>query len=143
MQDHNPPSRRRHVNPSGNPPFGPDPQFPELAVEMLDMRFAKRFQTDVLHHLQQPDQPGAQFHRQGLDFGIDDGDGFDRPSHSNNIACPLYCFYAAEQNGVHQFVCKLDWDRHGRTAPSRRNDELLNLFLVNVIATPASASPTT
>ncbi|MYF86423.1 MAG: DUF2493 domain-containing protein, partial [Rhodospirillaceae bacterium] len=31
----------------------------------------------------------------------------------------------AEKNGVHQVVCKPDWDRHGRAAPFRRNDELL------------------
>ncbi len=33
----------------------------------------------------------------------------------------------AEQRGVHQVVCKPDWDRHGRAAPFRRNDDLLNL----------------
>ena len=33
----------------------------------------------------------------------------------------------ADRNGVHQIVCKPDWDRHGRAAPFRRNDELLNL----------------
>ena len=31
----------------------------------------------------------------------------------------------AERNGVHQIVCKPDWDAHGRAAPFRRNDELL------------------
>ena len=29
----------------------------------------------------------------------------------------------AERNGVHQIVCKPDWDRHGRAAPFRRNEE--------------------
>ena len=33
----------------------------------------------------------------------------------------------ADRNGVHQIVCQPDWDRHGRAAPFRRNDELLNL----------------
>ena len=56
------------------------------------MRFAKGFQTDVLYRLQQPDQPGTQLHWQGLDFSIDTGDGFDRPSHVNDIAHPLYRF---------------------------------------------------
>ena len=44
----------------------------------------------------------------------------------------------AERNGVHQVVCKLDWDRHGRAAPFRRNDELLNLLPKGVIAFPGS-----
>ena len=34
----------------------------------------------------------------------------------------------AERNGVHQIVCKPDWDAHGRAAPFRRNDELLDLL---------------
>ncbi len=44
----------------------------------------------------------------------------------------------AERNGVHQIVCKPDWDRHGRAAPFRRNDELLNLLPRGVIAFPGS-----
>ena len=44
----------------------------------------------------------------------------------------------AEKNGVHQIVCKPDWDRHGRAAPFRRNDELLNLLPKGVIAFPGS-----
>ncbi len=44
----------------------------------------------------------------------------------------------AERNGVHQVVCKPDWDRHGRAAPFRRNDELLNLLPRGVIAFPGS-----
>ena len=44
----------------------------------------------------------------------------------------------AERNGVHQVVCKPDWDRHGRAAPFRRNDELLNLMPKGVIAFPGS-----
>ena len=35
----------------------------------------------------------------------------------------------AERNGVHQIVCKPDWGRHGRAAPFRRNDDLLNLLI--------------
>ena len=44
----------------------------------------------------------------------------------------------AERNGVHQVVCKPDWDRHGRAAPFRRNDELLNLLPKGVIAFPSA-----
>ncbi len=44
----------------------------------------------------------------------------------------------AERNGVDQVVCKPDWDRHGRAAPFRRNDELLNLLPKGVIAFPGS-----
>ena len=44
----------------------------------------------------------------------------------------------ADRNGVHQIVCKPDWDRHGRAAPFRRNDELLNLLPKGVIAFPGS-----
>ena len=42
----------------------------------------------------------------------------------------------AERNGVHQIVCKPDWDRHGRAAPFRRNDELLNLLPKGIVAFP-------
>ena len=44
----------------------------------------------------------------------------------------------AEQNGVHQIVCKPDWNRHGRAAPFRRNDDLLDLLPKGVIAFPGS-----
>ena len=44
----------------------------------------------------------------------------------------------AERNGVHQVVCKPDWNRHGRAAPFRRNDELLNLLPKGVIAFPGN-----
>ena len=44
----------------------------------------------------------------------------------------------AERNGVHQIVCKPDWQRHGRAAPFRRNEELLNLLPRGVIAFPGS-----
>ena len=44
----------------------------------------------------------------------------------------------AERNGVQQIVCKPDWDRHGRAAPFRRNDDLLNLLPKGVIAFPGS-----
>ena len=44
----------------------------------------------------------------------------------------------AERNHVHQIVCKPDWDRHGRAAPFRRNDDLLNLLPKGVVAFPGS-----
>lgn len=44
----------------------------------------------------------------------------------------------AGRNGVHQIVCKPDWDRHSKAAPFRRNDELLNLLPRGVIAFPGS-----
>ena len=48
----------------------------------------------------------------------------------------------AERNGVQQIVCKPDWNKHGRAAPFRRNDDLLNLLPKGVIAFPVRASPT-
>ena len=65
-------------------PFGPDPNLPDLVFEMPGMEGAKRFQTNILHRLQQPNQPCAQRHRQSLDFGVDGRDGFDRPTHAHN-----------------------------------------------------------
>ena len=56
---------------------------------MPDMERAKRLRTDILRRLQQTDQPCAQVYRQGLDFGVDGRDGFDRPTHARNIAYPL------------------------------------------------------
>ena len=44
----------------------------------------------------------------------------------------------AERNAVHQVVCKPDWNAHGRAAPFRRNDELLNLLPKGLIAFPGS-----
>ena len=44
----------------------------------------------------------------------------------------------AERNGVHQIVCKPDWNKHGRAAPFRRNDELLDLLPKGLIAFPGN-----
>ena len=44
----------------------------------------------------------------------------------------------AESRGVHQVVCKPDWNAHGRAAPFRRNDELLSLLPKGVIGFPGS-----
>ncbi len=43
-----------------------------------------------------------------------------------------------ESNAVHQVVCKPDWDAHGRAAPSRRNDQLLNLLPKGLVAFPGA-----
>ena len=44
----------------------------------------------------------------------------------------------AETNGVHQIVCRPDWQRHGRAAPFRRNDAMLDLLPRGVIAFPGN-----
>ena len=44
----------------------------------------------------------------------------------------------AEARGVDQVVCRPDWNAHGKAAPFRRNDELLNLLPRGVIAFPGS-----
>ena len=44
----------------------------------------------------------------------------------------------AETSGVHQIVCKPDWNRHGRAAPFRRNDRMLDLLPKGVIAFPGN-----
>ena len=44
----------------------------------------------------------------------------------------------AEARGVHQVVCKPDWNTHGRAAPFRRNDDLLNLLPKGLILFPGS-----
>ena len=44
----------------------------------------------------------------------------------------------ADRNAVHQIICKPDWTAHGRAAPFRRNDDLLNLLPKGLIAFPGS-----
>ena len=44
----------------------------------------------------------------------------------------------AEARGVDQVVCRPDWNAHGKAAPFRRNEELLNLLPKGVIAFPGS-----
>ena len=44
----------------------------------------------------------------------------------------------AEKNGVHQIVCKPNWDRDGKAAPFRRNDVLLNFLPKGLVAFPGS-----
>ena len=44
----------------------------------------------------------------------------------------------ANARGVDQVVCRPDWSAHGKAAPFRRNDELLNLLPKGVIAFPGS-----
>ena len=44
----------------------------------------------------------------------------------------------AEARGVHQLIVRPDWKAHGRAAPFRRNDEMLNLLPKGVVAWPGS-----
>ena len=44
----------------------------------------------------------------------------------------------AEARGVDQVVCRPDWNAHGKAAPFRRNDELLNLMPKGVLAWPGN-----
>ena len=44
----------------------------------------------------------------------------------------------AEARRVHQIVCRPNWDAHGRAAPFRRNDDLLNLLPKGIIAFPGT-----
>ena len=44
----------------------------------------------------------------------------------------------ADARGVHQVVCRPDWNAHGKAAPFKRNDDLLNLMPKGVIAFPGS-----
>ena len=44
----------------------------------------------------------------------------------------------AEARGVDQIVCRPDWNAHGRAAPFRRNDDLLNLLPKGIIAFPGA-----
>ena len=49
----------------------------------------------------------------------------------------------AEHNGVHQIVCKPEWDKHGRAAPFRRTT-ICSICCPRVSSpSPAQASPTT
>ena len=44
----------------------------------------------------------------------------------------------AESKGVHQVICRPDWNTHGRAAPFRRNDQLLKLLPKGLISFPGS-----
>ena len=44
----------------------------------------------------------------------------------------------ADARGVNQVVCRPDWNTHGKAAPFRRNDDLLNMLPKGVIAFPGS-----
>ena len=44
----------------------------------------------------------------------------------------------ADNRGVDQVVCKPDWNAHGKSAPFKRNDQMLNLLPTGVIAFPGS-----
>ena len=44
----------------------------------------------------------------------------------------------AEARGVAQVVCRPNWDSHGKAAPFRRNDDIINLLPKGLIAFPGS-----
>ena len=44
----------------------------------------------------------------------------------------------ADNKGVNVIVCTPDWNKHNKAAPFLRNDEMLKLDLVGLIATPGS-----
>ena len=44
----------------------------------------------------------------------------------------------ADAREVNQVICRPDWNAHGKAAPFRRNDELLNFLPKGVIAFPGS-----
>ena len=44
----------------------------------------------------------------------------------------------AEARSVHQLIVRPDWKAHGRAAPFRRNDEMLNLLPKGIVAWPGS-----
>ena len=58
--------------------------------------------------------------------------------HSGGPGAELFAAKWAESRGVHQVVCKPDWSRHGRAAPFRRNDDLLNLMPKGLVAFPGN-----
>ena len=45
----------------------------------------------------------------------------------------------ADSRGVHQVVCKPEWARHGKAAPFKRNDELLDLLPKGIIIFPGGS----
>ena len=44
----------------------------------------------------------------------------------------------ADARSVHQVVCRPNWDAHGKAAPFRRNDDIINLLPRGIIAFPGS-----
>ena len=44
----------------------------------------------------------------------------------------------ADNRGVAQIVCTPDWKTHAKAAPFRRNDEMLSLDLIGLIAVPGN-----
>ena len=59
-------------------------------------------------------------------------------AHGGGPGAELIAAKWAESRNVDQVVCCPDWNAHGKAAPFRRNDELLNLLPKGVIAFPGS-----
>ena len=54
--------------------------------------------------------------------------------HGGALGAELIAGKWANARGVSQIVCKPDWANHNNVAPFKRNDEMLNLGLIGLIA---------
>ena len=70
MEDNHAPTSYGNVDATSDALFRLSPQFPQLAIEVFDVRFADLVQTNDFNHLEQTQQPGPQLRRQGPDLSI-------------------------------------------------------------------------